>query len=56
MIVNLPNVGILTGVCPDLLGLTLRGAASIMQERRNRGGKPVQTSRITERCINEARL
>jgi hypothetical protein len=46
----------LAGVCPGLLTLTLRGAASIMQERRHYVGKPAQTSRMTERCINEARL
>jgi hypothetical protein len=49
---------ILAGVFPALLfaGITLRGAASIMQEHRNYVGKPAQTSRVAERCINEARL
>jgi len=58
MIAILPNVLHLAVFCPGLLTLTLtlRGAASIMQERRDCVGKPGQTSDMTERCINEARL
>jgi hypothetical protein len=51
-----PISGIWPVFLPGLLTLTLRGAASIMQERRNQVGKPAQTSRMTERCINEAGL
>jgi hypothetical protein len=56
IILILPNVRHLAGVCPGLLTLTLRGTASIRQERRDYVGKPAQTSGMTERCINEARL
>jgi len=41
---------------PGLLMQTLRGTAGTMQECRNQAGKPAQTSRMTERCINEGRL
>jgi len=56
MIAILPNILHLAVFCPGLLTPTLRGAASIMQEHRDCVGKPAQTSGMTERCINEARL